>query len=554
MIRNNFKFLLVSTLAAALFGCGGSDGPKPAAELGPVVAFDQQVYGTWAPSDSSNEVYEFFSSPQDEPYQSLKTGKIYNKSGTVLNSFFWNVQADGSIKLNKIALNCGTRPLNLCPVASTATIVANGNSINHGKWTFQFDDNKDGVADRKVVDVYDRKQIDMVNFKQGEFYLARSEYFATPLVGSYTGTNFTVRMVDTGQPVMLSANASAGLRSTIDLVAGEASATVAPAVFDVKGMGPKEFPVKSWYSYVQLSAAAAGGFLMEFEVRKQLVLPAGFDKSLVDIGTLETPVKKSRTYTVVNSFVKGPTVNVGETYNTFMILDFDPTLVAGSSGSEVNFQSATQGTVSHRDFNADKYSEFRPFTWTQSPADGSIVFDFGFGIQVNARFVKKIPGGYQVLFAIPDPYLGVDYVMHDWILQTPAIIAEKDVPGRYKFLTADGFTQAEVTFHKDKTVSGVVDGFWFLDSNGDVVGFECYDKTDKLLRDYAGCLAAMNDLSKVNFMHIRRLRFMSRDGDTWQVKYNANFWGTRVDGFGGVTTPNYFGIAWTYRFIRIGDE
>lgn len=559
MIRMNVRLLLVSFFFLVLAGCGGGSGGSSstavqgAADSGPVAVFDTQVFGAWTAQDGSNEAYEFYAAPTEAPYTGLKTGRIL-KNGQIVSMFHWSILPNGSIRINKVARSCPDRPYDRCATTGQVTITAHGNSIFHARWQAEFDDNMDGVIDRKVSDVYDRQEIDLTNIAQGEFFLTRSENFATPLQGTVANHTLSVRMVDFGQPLNLSLNFPSGKGRSLEFASGEALALQGVVTLDVQGAAPTEFPVKRWYEHVELSRNATGGFILEYETHAKVQIPANLDRALVVLGTTETPEKKSRSLSVIDKFISTATIAAGDKFATAMQLDFNPQWVIDGVGNELQFTSALAGQVNHRDLNHDKYSETRPFNWSRLP-DGSLALDFGQGIVISVRFVKPVNGGYQVLYTFPHPTLGVDYLVHDLIKESAPVLTENDVPGRYVFTSTDGLTQDEVTLHKDKTVTGIVSGFWRLESNGDLVSFECYDTANKLITRYEDCLASLDDLTKVHFVHVRRMRFMYKDGNNYQVKYDANLWGERpTDGFGGIFFPNYIGISWTYRWVRVGNE
>ena len=551
MIRINFRFWFTGILAGLLVACGGGNGDKPQTQTGPVVAFDTQVLGAWVPQNEGNDTYEFYAGPTENPVAVVNTGRVY-RNKKLIDIFSWAVQTNGALKLSSIGTRCATRPITLCAPTGTTTIVANGNSINHGKWTFEHDDNGDGIIDRRVSDVFDRKEIDLTFMPQGEFFLSRSDTYAVPFQGKIEGRTISLRMVDSGKPVWLSATMPLAKGRSLRFESGEAFSSQANATFNVTGLGARQFPVKSWYENVELSSTATGGFILEFETRKKVLIPADISPALVNLGTTEVPVKKSRSLIYIDKFTTGAPVELNQVYDTFLSLDFSPVLVNASAGTEVKFTSATQGTFSHTDHNKGIYTESRNFTWVQN-TDGSLTLDFGKGIRIGIRFIKAISGGYQVLFSIPSATLGTDYLIQDWIKEQPSTLTEADAIGTYVFVGGDGITENIVTLHADKTISGVAGGFWFIDANKDVVSYECYNKANKLLSRYEECEAGLNDTSTISFVHIRRLKFMYKNGTEYEVKYNANLWGTRSDGFGGISTKNYYGLNFIYRFNRTGS-
>ncbi len=183
--------------------------------------------------------------------------------------------------------------------------------------------------------------------------------------------------------------------------------------------------------------------------------------------------------------------------------------------------------------------------------DGTLTVTFDNGLSGTIRFISAFAGGYRVLFTLPHPVLGKEHRMHDMFIETPSILTEKDFPGRYIVHSVDGVSHNEMVLHADKTATGVVGGHWFQDTNGDLVSYECTDLKGVDIPSYADCDATFNtDFSQVSFSHIRRLRFMHREGNTFLVKYDANVYGARFS----IVDRDYWGIAWTYRITRIGDK
>lgn len=545
MIRKNAALaLLLAAVTAILAGCGGNDTDPPKPQK-----FDEHVVGAWTPNTATGDVYEFYSSTTEVPYTGDLTGRIYN-GGTLKNFFNWEIQADGTLKMKLHASSCADRPVSTCAVTGTATASATGDSLlPSSQWKIQFDDNGDGAVDREVSDTFNRKDLDLSGLAQGEFFLARSEQFDNPYKGSLSGKKMSIRISDYDQPIFLTGDIPAGKVSSLKLDGGQE--IVVPDTFDVPGMGQIQMPVKMWIENPEIMAAANGGVILQFELHRKIQLQGPVDPSLQPaITEYEKVQKKSRSMGLISKFIPGPVIHAGDKFDTYAVLDFNPQWVSAGAGNEIQFTSATDAVISHQDFNQGKYSESRNVKWVQNP-DGEVVFTEANGLSMTMRFVAPLAGGYRVLYKIPHPTLGDMYVAHDLVAETPSAIAEQDVPGRYSFVSSDGITQNLVTLHKDKTVTGVVGGFWFLDTNGDVVSYECTDLQGKPLTTYADCQATFaTDFSKMSFAHIRRMRFMHKDGNNYEVKYNADVWGARF----GVVNRDYFTIAWTYRWTRLGDE
>jgi hypothetical protein len=550
MMRSTLKLALFFGAAALLAGCGNNDGSSSQAGGG----FNpQDMTGAWVPNTAGNEVYEFYSYATDAPYAANnapveKTGRVYKAGG--LESFFtWSAQADGAIKLRLSSRTCIERPISTCPATGSATIAASGDAAQGASWSVSSDDNGDGVVDRKVSDVYKRQELDLSKLADGEFFLQRGELFDVSFSGNVSNKKLSIRLIDTATPVMATAELDPAKRRSLALSAG---APVAVWQSFTGADGAKvRLPVKMWYENIKLMAAANGGFILEYDFHRDVQPPAPVDATVqAAIAEFELVQKKSRSLALVDKFVRGPVIAPLDRFNTLLQLDFNINWVTGSAGNEVVFTSRTDGVVSHTDFNHGKYSESRAFKWVQKE-DGSVVMTFTNGLAVTMRFIKPIAGGHRVLFTLPDALLGTRYTSHDFVKESAAsAIAESELPGRWAFIKDDGVTINEVTLNRDKTTTGIIGGYWFLDTNGDVVSYECTDLQGRQISSYAECDATFNtDFSSVSFAHIRRLRFMHKDGNDYAVKYNGNVWGARY----GVVDRDYFMIAWTYRFKRIGD-
>ncbi|PLY40175.1 hypothetical protein CSZ94_22415 [Janthinobacterium sp. ROICE36] len=511
-----------------------------------VIPFDMEVAGYWEAQDPASESYAFYKAPTEFPYDPVKTGRTY-KAGSLVSRFFWELTSDGAIKINTVGLACDSRPLNLCAVTGTTIIKAYGPAAN-AEWRLRSDSNNDGVVDADTTAKYTRKEIELSARPKGEFFLKRSDTFDLTTPGMIEGSTISLVLSELTEPVILSGTFTDGKKHHVSIAAGEATAVAGTRTFSVGGKSLR-LPVKMWYDNVQISAAG-DGYLLEYEIRRKAQLPADVKAADVDqLEAYERPQLRTEAFGLIDKFIPGPVINAGEKYYSFVLLDFNPDWVSGGGANTIEFSDGNHGTISHHDLIKGKYSEERQFTWSRR-ADGTLVYDFGFGIEVTARFIKAVNGGYQVLYSIPDPNVGMRYVVHDMVKDAPVAVTEASVPGSYVFTSSDGLTDIHMTLHKDKTVSGSVGGHWFFDTNGDVVSFECTDLNGRELSRYEDCLNSFDHLSTSAFSHIRRLRFMHKDGQNYQVKYDASVYGERFQ----VVNRDYFTISWTYRWRRIGDE
>jgi hypothetical protein len=541
-----FRHALAVSLVTLLAGCGGSN--TTTAPVAPVATFDKSVVGYWVPQNSANEEFEFFSAPTDAPSANLLTGRTV-KNGVVTNMFFWEVAA-GAISISKVAVSCPSRPINLCPVVATTVIVANGANIENAKWSFDFDDNNDKKVDRRLADSYVRKGLDLARATPGQFFLARSEVFEQPVVGAIAAGKMTFGLVESGATFSLSTNIANDKVRSAQFAAGESAAVLTTDFFELQSGGFQPFPVKVWIDKVEMFASVGNGYQLQYERHRTVQLPAGTDRASVKIGSYEATETKVVPFAVIDKFVTGAQIRAGDVYYTMLPLDFNPEFVAFGAGNELRFTSATEGVISHVDVHRGTYSESRPFTWAQG-TDGAIVLSFYGGLfNVQIKFIKPVNGGHQVLFAIPNPQTGdTTYLAHDLIKEATPVLNASNLPGRYSLLNSDGTNQL-VTFHKDKTVSGAVGGFWFQDSNGDIISYECTDLQGQVIPGYSECVSAMDNVANLSLAHIRRIRFVAKDGDYYQSKYDSSFYGQRFQVFG----RDYATISWTYRWTRLGNE
>ena len=559
-------------------GSGGSGTAHTASEVVTVSADKQQIVGYWTPSDPSGDAYEFFSSATESPFDTaLRTGRIL-RNGNVLNTFLWDMRNDGTIVLNLSSADCPYRPLSSCPSTGTVAITASGSSTQDALWSISFDDNGDGVSDRKVSDRFHRVEIDLSTLRAGPFWLhhINNEQFDAPLQGSVSGGTLSVRLEDLDQAVTVSAAGFTAKQATIHLdAAAQSSITVAHS-FYITGSGYTDLPVKQWADQATLSASANGNYTLSYLLHRQVQLPSGVDRAQVeaDNGTLrytladyEADQSVTRVVGLISQFVAAPAVQAGQRYYLSMELNFQK----ARAGNDLLFSSATDGVVSDTlAHHPALISEQRNFSWSARD-DGSLALNFpGYG-EVDLHFIKPIIGGYQVLYTLPDQGYGPAYRIRDMIRDAPPVVDASNLAGRYVFNSTDelvtGSHEYSVTFHRDHTVSGAVGGYWFQDTNGDLVGFECSTLAGQDISDYATCAASLDNPAAMSFAHVRRLRFVARDGNIFQAKYNATVYGTRSFLFypptgDPVLTKKFFtapgaqpdSVALTYRFERVGDE
>ena len=131
-------------------------------------------------------------------------------------------------------------------------------------------------------------------------------------------------------------------------------------------------------------------------------------------------------------------------------------------------------------------------------------------------------------------------------------------PGRYQIYSNDSFSTIPVSFTADGKVTFAntddLAGRWFINDDGELVSYECTDLAGNAITDYDRCLESFEFIGTegeyTDFSHIRRLKFLHRDGDDFLIKYNASFYGGP---FNVVGATDYLTVNWTYRMKRIGD-
>jgi len=547
-----------ATIAAAiaLVACGGGGSGLPISRESPVQAFNQKdVAGYWTPADARNDGFEFYPSVIAAPYSDdSMLGRVV-QGGQLKDHFFWVVDPDGTLKMSLFDAACEERPVHSCPVKSTITIVMRGDN-NNANWKVKYS-NAEGTTVRDVVDNFSRKKVEGSVLTQGEHLLNQAELFTQPLLAKTANGSMSIRMGEAPQ-TLTTANAAGNAPRDVEFAGGEAGGVTVDEDFDLKSGDKRSLKVKVWYERSALSSLSNQRLMLQYDLHKKLQLPSGLEASAISLPGYK-PVDKAGSYervekrTAVAGLIDGAArtgyrVRPGDKIATYMMLDFNTDW--GTAGAnEIEFTSATEGVAGHTDLHVGKYSESSKFTWTQAD-DGAITMQFPTTGQVTVRFVKAVNGGYQALYTYPNRKSGAYYWLHDWIpVGAPAVTAGT-LPGRYVFTSSDGATQVGVTFHKDGTVTGGMEGYWFQDTNGDIVSFDCGDTGDQPITSYDACFASFDDLSTVNYAQVRRMKFMHKNGNDYQVKYDADAYGARFF----VTDRDYYTVAWTSRWTRVGDE
>jgi len=483
----------------------------------------------------------------DAPFTSAtNTGRTIS-AGQETGRFYWNIAADGSMQITKVSPKCQTRPIDTCPSAGQVSIVGytgTSGSSNVGTWKVT-DSASGGVL---AIDSFTRQTVDMSRFPQGQWLLGHNGEFDLPLAASDDGHFLILQMTDFGPTVPLQAPVVSGNQTSVVFPAGSSTAIPIPTPFALKNGSQTTIPVLSWYDNVRLNASINIGYSLQYEIHHKVQYPSGMDPTQVLVGDVEkTELHESYVWPV--SPINGTALKASDKFYTMMPIDFNQDWVAYGAGNEITLTSATAGTIAHIDPHQGTYSETHNFTWVQK-TDGTVVFSFPEFGDVTMNFIASGVGGNKVLFGVPNPYTGqINYLIHDFVMDSTPVINASNLPGSYAIVDTDGSLVYE-TFHRDGTVTGTVGGYWFLDTNGDVVSYQCTDLTGKDIAAYNTCYTAMGNVSSLTLGHLRRIRFIQQNGNVLFSKYNSAFYGAMFN----VTNRDYATIAWTYEWIRLGDE
>ncbi len=548
---NWIKPLFVSLLILTLTGCGGGGKTVNSVTEIPIVsAKDQQLVGYWGAEDSASPSFEFFASPTEAPFNiSLQTGRIF-ESGKLVNIFYWKMQTNGLISLSVVNASCMQRPLSQCPVVQSVTIEAKGNSIFDATWWVRFDQNLDGIADKTTTSRYKQKEIDTAQFSSGELFLmhANNKVFDTPVVGNIANGNMSIRLDDFKSPITVIASSYASNKRRISFQNSESLSVDTEQEF-LTSLGYKTFTVKQWYENVGLSATANNEYTLFYEIHRKVQIPTNIDPASVQLNDYEQVEKKSTVVALIKSFLP----NFPTPLNSKLFINMEAKFDNANAGNELQFFSGTEGALSYSLPFTNVPAESKPFTWSKTE-DGVLTLHFQNTGDIKVRAVQKINGGYQVLYSMPDKNYTNTYRIRDLIYDDLPVIEESTLPGRYKFISIsplpNGSHEYDLTFHKDKRVTGVVGGYWFQDVNGDIVSYECTNILGQIVVHYDECVKAFDNLADFKFAHIRRLKFVFKNGNEFQAKYmGSQFTGSMNNG------SYYFSnFPLTYRWTRIGDE
>lgn len=557
-----FNTFLSLWLFLLFVGCGG-DTIKSAEDLeevkvdesGKIKNIENNIVGYWFSENPENPEYEFFASAFDVDFEpSVKQGRIF-EGGKQVSSFYWQLQNDGTIELSIVDTLCNARPLNFCQSIGKVKITATGSSLSNAVWNIRYEDSN-GLNRKNIKNRYSKKYVNFSDSTDGGFVFSKREVFDFPIAGEIKDNKISLWVDwstrDFSKRIKLSANFNREGKDDIVFQTGENVSFYENRRFLVDGIGYLDLPVKSWYENVILSASNDDRYSLRYELHRKIELPEGLNIASVHLDGYRLLIKGSDSYEFIQQFIQGPVVKSTDRFFSFLDADIgDPIRTFGGAGNELVFISNEQVEVRLTD-NVDgarTNTGSRSYTWNQN-VDGSLFLDSPES-KIEVKFIKAIPGGYNVLFK----YSYGGYSRHDLILDAAPVVNESTFPGRYMFLSNDGYTIVEVIFHKDKTVTSnppIVNGHWFQDTNGDIISFECTTLERRDVTSYSECYDDFNRLNDMAFVHIRRLGFIHKDGDNYKIKYSASFYGDVFDTT--ALSDDYLSLAWTYRWVRIGDE
>lgn len=508
---------------------------------------EDALLGYWVPKNLANDEFEFLPSATEWPKNPrLKTGRIFNQ-GFITARFYWELRGDGTIDINVVDVGCQSRPLNNCHVNKNISIALTGDTVKNSKWSVIYR-NPDNSILSTNSDVYTQKDINLANLKVDEFYLTKTKDFGTPLSGRYANNRFFIRLDELSKQIEISADAPNIASANIKFSSDEVVNTTRE--FYVEGIGYKEIPIRQRYDNVRLIASEDNHYILTYELRSEIVVPADTNSDAIRRDDFLETIKETQILELISGFSPSPAIGSFEKYYSYIPIDFNKT--GDVDNNEIDFESSNGGFIKHTDLFDETRAAKQKFTWTQGDNSQILLNVDTFG-EIAIKFISPVAGGYKVIFRWSDSTFGERYLIHDFLRDTYPLINNEDFPGIFKFISSDGWSEQEIIFHQDGTISSnpnLVGGFWFRDSNGDVVSFECSSTLGILMKSYNQCLSSFNNLSSVSFAHIRRLHILNKSGNDYKIKYDAIYFGDRYF----ITGDNYSIVSWTYNWIRVGNE
>ncbi|WDE09217.1 hypothetical protein SG34_031115 [Thalassomonas viridans] len=513
----------------------------------------ENVLGYWAPQSADNKAFEFLPSVFDGTLANeIMTGKIY-QNDEVVRIFAWDINADGQINLGLFSPTCVYRPITSCEVTGTMVIEASGSDIQNAYWEIRHDQGNDGDVDEVFGDTYRQKQLDLSARQEGELYLVPTdEYFSSRTV-SGLNSSAGVELALLGSRVS-SSKPDFPVR---ELAFEDDAPLISSRTFDVSDVGYQDFVIETSFENVALRPSANDSFALSYELYRKVIIPEGIDESSINFDGFSKLDKRTSLVRYIDTFIDAPEINAEDQFFSHIYDTYYEDGFGEKSTNDIFFDSATTGVLTAENVIESEKTRQLNFEWERS-ADGEIRLNIADGSLITLNFIREIVGGYAVLMTTEDKdRTSKNYYVHDFVKSSDFQISDDMFPGRYQLENSDGYSTAIMTF----TADGVVDfdnipnlgGHWFINDQGELISFECTDLQGIFIDDYNTCLDSFEFIGTssgyTEFSHIRKLKFLHRDGDDFLLKYNAGFWG----GPFGFTGTDYREVNWTYRMKRIGD-
>lgn len=551
------KSRFIVLLSLILLGCNEqSDKTADNTIQADIALKEALLVGVWQPSFSENLSYEFLSSVEKGTNDNaLKTGRTY-RNGILRDFFYWNLQANGIVTLNIVSKNCNSRPISRCDVLAKTEIQSSGSHLDKLNWAISTDSDVDNVIDDVITDKYQKKLIDLTSIAQGDFYFTTFESnFSSAIYAQKANTSVTLALDYLGTPIVVSGEINSEALYQVSLSSEQRLNSTRN--FYVQNVGYKDFTIESYLDNVTLTSSMGDNFTVRYDIVREVIYPEGMVASTVQLDDFIALDKRTRFYSVVDSFIPAPEILSSDKLYSYITDQFSYGKLNGGGSNEMIFDTSSTGVLNYKDIYQGKNSEEKHFSW-QINALGFLELNMDSGYQITVKFIEKTLGGYITLLAYDPPGDEAPYYSKNEFLLDDSYPAFADAfPGRFEFMSNDGFSKIFIDFKADHTLetnSPGVGGYWLIDENDNLISYECSSLNSKNIEDYQSCYDSLGVVSTddryTNFSHVRVVRVLHREGNHFKVKYDANVWG----GPFGIVDSDYFGISWIYYWKRIGNS
>lgn len=521
---------------------------------------EEKIIGYWQPENPDSFAYSFYPSGLDmNTTDGLKTGSLYQQ-GKLLTRFHWTALESGVIRINVVNSSCDRRPLTQCQTKEVLTVRASGDSYENALWRVSSDSDLDGVYEREASDNYKKNHLELSGVNEGPLYLTpENEYFSPVRFGQLKGTTLSIEFTEFGSPINMYADRADAEAFSLQFINRDNNRSESTRSYFVEGEGYRDFVLVTKLENVILTQAINSSYALSYDIYREVEIPDDVTPELVNITDVTNIESRTRVYTLVDDFIAGPVIQAQDKFYSRFINQFNEQYVDEGGTNEILFSTATQGELIYTDEYEDRYSQKRLFDWQQLN-DGTVKLSFEDNSEMEIRFIRETFGGYKALIKTITSENNTDYLAHDFLMATSPLDMSNDIPGRFAISSDTGFSTIFVDFNEDNTLTfpniPQFSGYWFIDTNGEIVSFECTDLFERAIDSFQECYNEFQDLSpanrSVNFSHIRRMSFLHKNENNYQVKYDGIFWGELLN----VTNdnfPDYYAVSWTYRFMRLGD-